>query len=400
MVHGLKRAWASQVGLDRARDHVESIVLWGETLYAQSTRGTIHALDAETGRTRWVVPVGNREHPTLAPGANSEFVAVLNGTNFYLLRADSGRTVWERPLDFVPSAPPVLNETHCFLVMMNGMLAAYALPTAKILEQLAVQEAAGAEPDPVEQREPWSARSSGTPLSRPTVTAHSVAWTTEAGLAYVVDLDKQELQFEFRARDEIASSPAFQWPYFFVTSRDHNVYAFHERTGREAWRFAADSPVLEPPVVLGETLCIVPQDGGMHCLALDDGRHLWWSPQATQFVAASPTRIYVADAYSRILILDRRSGVRVDVMATERLPFHVFNDQNDRLYLGTASGLVQCLREVGLEQPAVHPRQLAEPVAAEKPVEEGASDADAAPAEGADEAAPADDAVEPESDEP
>lgn len=80
------------------------------------------------------------------------------------------------------------------------------------------------------------------------------------------------------------------------------------------------------------------------------------------------------------------------MMPLDGLPLRLINSQNDRIYVGTRSGLLQCLHETELKQPVVY----APPVAAAKgeekpkpPVKPAAADADAA----ADEPA-ADDAME------
>jgi len=79
--HGLTRMWSVQMEIDRARSHVQSVVLdWG-TLFVQTDAAMLHAFDAETGRPIWNAPrmVGDPRRPTLAPAVNRRFVAVVNG---------------------------------------------------------------------------------------------------------------------------------------------------------------------------------------------------------------------------------------------------------------------------------------------------------------------------------
>ena len=66
------------------------------TLYVTSERGMVHALDAETGRTRWSTTVGSSRYFTTEAAANDQYVAVVNGSTLYVLKADDGSLVWNR----------------------------------------------------------------------------------------------------------------------------------------------------------------------------------------------------------------------------------------------------------------------------------------------------------------
>ena len=64
---GLKRAWFTQVRLDRARNHVERAVLEGNQLTVLTTAGVVQEIDAQTGETLWFAPIGNENYPSLGP---------------------------------------------------------------------------------------------------------------------------------------------------------------------------------------------------------------------------------------------------------------------------------------------------------------------------------------------
>ncbi|MCR4410852.1 MAG: PQQ-binding-like beta-propeller repeat protein, partial [Thermoguttaceae bacterium] len=75
--HGLVRAWFTQVQLDPARGRVTDIVIDGGTVFVQTDRAILQAIDAETGQTLWVQQVGDPNHPTLTPGISNRMVAVI-----------------------------------------------------------------------------------------------------------------------------------------------------------------------------------------------------------------------------------------------------------------------------------------------------------------------------------
>src|SRR5690606_11755876 len=91
-----------------------------------------------------------------------------------------------------------------------------------------------------------------------------------------------------------------------------------------------------------------------------------------------------------VTILDAATGVRQGRLQTDSTTSAVLNDQTDRLYLVSESGLLQCLREVGATKPLVHGAEVqpgeGDPAAGEE------ADPFAAPDEGEDPfAAPDDD---------
>ena len=45
------------------------------TLYVQTSRALIHAIDAETGQTLWAKTIGRPEHPSMTPGVYRDLLA-------------------------------------------------------------------------------------------------------------------------------------------------------------------------------------------------------------------------------------------------------------------------------------------------------------------------------------
>ena len=76
---------------------IEKFVVPKITLYSTSKRGTVHALDGETGRTIWSTSIGKPLYPTTPPAANDKYVAALNGSTLYVMSTENGNVVWTRP---------------------------------------------------------------------------------------------------------------------------------------------------------------------------------------------------------------------------------------------------------------------------------------------------------------
>ncbi len=78
---------------------LKTIIVPEITIYVQTDRATLHALDGATGKTKWVTTVGNRDHYSLPPGANDKYVAAINGSTVYVLDQATGNEVWSRQLE-------------------------------------------------------------------------------------------------------------------------------------------------------------------------------------------------------------------------------------------------------------------------------------------------------------
>ena len=352
------------------------------SLFVQSERGSVHAFDAETGKSLWARSVGRHDYPTSAVGANDDYAAVVNGTMLYVYDRNSGQLAWERKVGGAPSAGPALSKDYVYVPMANGRVEGYKLAA---------------------HREPaWAYKSHGQVFVQPTVTPLSVTWPTSEGHLYISRANEPAVRFRLETRDTIVAPPAYKAPTIFAASRSGYVYAMHELSGTIRWRFATGAPINERPVAVRDVLYVCPEHGGMFCLTLDIGKQVWWTPRATRFVAASEHRVYAVDESGSLLVLDGKTGAHLDRLPLPRTTLAVVNDQTDRIYLGSSAGLIQCLHEYGRKYPAVHVTQFVEDDAKAKPKknepadEMPADDAAAPDAKPAEAETPADDAFKSE----
>ena len=366
--HGLERGWFTQVQIHRGRGEIQDIVHAGDTLFVLTGQGLVHSIDAESGRTHWSVQVGSPQHPSLAPAANDAYVAVINGSQLYVIDRATGRAVWDRRLGDAPGAGPAITEARVFVPMINGRIESYELENSS--------------------QPPWAYYSDGRVLIPPIATDESICWSTDKGLLYAARAVNPEIRFRVETKDEITSSPAYGKPYIYAASLDGYVYAFHETTGDQHWRFAAGSPIDEQPVVLGDRVYVCPMRAGMFCLNSEDASVIWWTPEAAKFVAASEGYVYANDKKGHLLVLDAQSGAQLGALAIGPQARTFVNTKTDRIYLLHGDGLIQCLYDQTQTEPLVH----------QAAVEEEAQQAEAIEQRGLEEAiepepeAPADDA--------
>jgi outer membrane protein assembly factor BamB len=369
--YGLTTDWATHIHLDRTRDRVTSITQHSGMLFAQTERGTLHAIDAETGQTAWYTRVGERDYPSLAATADGKNVAVVNGGHLYVLSLATGEPVWETEIRGAPAAPAAMGHDHIYVPLVDGTLVAYELSESR--------------------KSAWRYAGAGRPDATPLVTNKSVLWTTTRGMVFGSRATELDILFRFETGGPVLCTPAYRPPLVYVASMDRYVYAIDESTALVKWRFSAGAPLGQSPVVIEDDLFTITDAGGMYSLDAETGAENWWTQDVTQFLAASPTRVYAADAFGRMLILNSQTGTRLATLNTVFLPLKVTNIETDRLYLGTDTGILQCVRETALVEPAHHRLPLTDGAPSVEPEADAVPAADAAPS--SDEAAP----VEPTS---
>jgi len=386
--HGLTRAWFTQVTLDRGRARVRDMVLYKDMLYVQTDHAVVHALSAETGETVWVKQVGRHNHPSLTSGASQDLLAVVNGSRLYVVNRYNGDLLYEIQVDGAPGAGAALSEKRAYVPMVNGMVKAYRLEPltdpqkelGMIKKDLTEEQKETAEEyrrENLRLRQeyipPLACQSSGRALVQPLVTEQNegeefVAWPTDRGYLNIGWIDRRSedalvIKFSVEADAGIDARPTYLPPdpnhegesgIVYGASKDGFVHAVEVRTGEPLWRFSAGDPLIQPPVVIDQYVYMATQPGGMFCLDSQSGVEVWWTPHVRQFIAASKHRIYAADKLGRILILNAKTGARLDTLPAGNLPLKLINADTDRLYLGTRTGLIQCLHEVELPEPLRH----------------------------------------------
>ncbi|MDO5553143.1 MAG: PQQ-binding-like beta-propeller repeat protein [Planctomycetia bacterium] len=239
----------------------------------------------------------------------------------------------------------------------------------------------------------------GLSLTRPTLLSQSlnedyVAWVTDAGWLMVSRRDMKktnelELLYKIAVMPEttwmdsrrlsirrnsptnpIESSPTFvakdvSWQnmkipeekrkggLILVGTLDGHVIAVNDETGDVRWKYLSSSPITDR-ISAVDSFCYVPtESGNLFCLSLETGEEVWHTGLIDRIVSLSKNCIYAIDHKGDLAVLRREDGTRMATLPMPKCEFTLFNDLNDRIFLVTEDGLVQCLRELQQESPQV-----------------------------------------------
>jgi hypothetical protein len=167
--------------------------------------------------------------------------------------------------------------------------------------------------------------------------------------------------FRFRADGPFLAPPGQMGETAYFGSQDGNLYALDLVGGQVTWRHTAGTPVIHQPAVTDQDVYVTSQQNGMARLDRASGDALWRvprgrevltsNPDADRFLTANPKFVYAFDRSGRLLILDRKRGVRLSWYDVREFPFPVTNVVTDRLYLAAHDGLLLCLHDRGFPTP-------------------------------------------------
>jgi outer membrane protein assembly factor BamB len=363
---GLERAWYARAQVDPAHSKVVRWALSRDQLVLLTNAGLIHVMDANTGQTVWTSDVGNPEYPSLGPAANEDFIALVNGSTLYLLDRRTGQLVNEHRLDGAPGAGPALTKEYVYAPLLSGRIEGYPLHDAKA--------------------PPWFYQAYGHAMSPPLATPDSIVWGTDSGYLYVGRITAPGVRFRVETGGDFDAKPAFRAPLIYAASRNGEVLAVDEMTGRVRWRYVTGFPTDRAPAAVGDRVYVSTEQPELHCIDAATGIGQWEASEVAQFAAASKTHVYGINSYGTIMVLDATTGAVSGRLDTGGEITAFVNDQTDRLYLLSQTGLVQCLYEIGAKKPTSYaPAPVEGP---EKPKAEGRYRGNAQPAEKP-EAAPA-----------
>ncbi|MDR1491574.1 MAG: PQQ-like beta-propeller repeat protein [Planctomycetaceae bacterium] len=139
-----------------------------------------------------------------------------------------------------------------------------------------------------------------------------------------------------------------------VGTSSGNVFAYNPRNANLYWWQTIGSPVSGRPTVVKDKIYVPGFDKNFTCLNVQDGEILWQTQGIASFLAASPSRVYAQNYFNELTAVDSESGAQTTLFSLEPYEQIYYNNANDRLYLVTKSGLIQCLHETSLSEPAWH----------------------------------------------
>ena len=317
---------------------IELITVPRTTLYALTGTGGVHAIDGETGQTRWKTRVGEQFDPTIGIASNNTRVVVVRGSKVYCLNALTGDVVWSKFSIYAPGGGVSISDHFAYVTSIEGRLQMFplngiGLPIAHFA-------------------------SAGAATNDPFVTPRTVSWPTERGYFNVARSNVASLRYRLETKDKFQSAGTAVGEFLIANSVHGKVYALAEEYGSLAWEFAAGERLVKQPIGIGgDAVMIITANDNLIALDAKRGSVLaGWPKRVTgisEFVGASQNILYFIDSFGGLVGLSRTSGATISSTEIGLNVMSVPNRMTDRLYLAEPGGAVVCLRESANINPVV-----------------------------------------------
>lgn len=359
---GLERQWVAVVPLYE-NERLLRISRSQDLFFAQTNNGAIHTFDVASGKLIWSASLGGyTPHPK--PLASNSY-AVFGSTGNLLVALDrrTGKSIWRMPLTAVPTSGLACDEDHIVVGTAAGRVISYQLrqkdPKAKTPPRILLQP-----------REAWNWQTGGQVHTLPMPAEHVTAFGSSDGRAYVVMNEERTTLFRFLTGGPIADGlGAIGTRTLLIPSADHNLYAIDLLTSDVKWSFASGAPIDQAPLVADDLIFVINEAGNLSSVNPETGSPVWTTPtDGGKLLAVGASRVYLRSWAWDLYEIDRNTGkVLADPGATvqraglnlRELRLSFLNRYDDRMYFGSDSGLVVCVREIG----AAEPRLLRDPKA-------------------------------------
>jgi outer membrane protein assembly factor BamB len=350
---GLERQWLITVPISGS-ERLLQISRSADLFFAQANSGLLHAYDVQTGKLLWSASLGGPPTPLARPVSSNSFA--IFGTSSDLLTAvhrQTGQVIWKTHLGTIPTSGTICDEDRVIVGTTDGRLTAFKLKEPGPGGTMKIRSTPAQE---------WTWQSSGTIATLPLLARHMVAFGSTDGRVYVVKNDERTPLYRIRTGGPIGDGlGSYGTRTLLIPSADDNLYAIDLLTSNVQWVFPSGSPLGQAPLVAGEDIYCINEAGYLTLLDPANGNVRWNTlTQGGKLVAVSGSKIYLRSWSNDLTIIDRATGqILADPAATMQraglnLREHnlsMLNRYDDRLYFGTASGVVVCLREIGATQP-------------------------------------------------
>jgi outer membrane protein assembly factor BamB len=350
---GLERQWSTAVPVGNVDERIIYANLDHDTLYVQTNRGLVHAIDGESGRRLWSQRLVEGPTRGLDITSNSDQVFVALQDTLFCLDRRSGRLIWSVRLEAMPATGVVADEEVAAIGLRSGKIVAYN-----------TRDHSKDKPNPGRSAGTfaWAWQARGMVDAAPIITPQVVVFASEDNRVYAATrgdaAGRPTLLYRYLTEGPIAGHlAALGGRTIVVPCQDYNLYAIDLFSGETRWIVPTGAPVTVQPIVSGADVIALNADGRLLIIDGRDGSIRGDTATSSRTIrAVSPSRIYLGTSDNDLEIVDRASGqvvasardtVQRAGLTVRQLSVPVLNTEDDRLLLVSPDGLIYSVREIG-----------------------------------------------------
>lgn len=361
---GLERNWMIVVPLSGS-EQVLRISRSTDLFFVQTSEAMLHVYDVETGRHRWSTQLGEQASYARPVSSNSFGVFASCSNIILALDRNTGRPIWRANMSTIPASGTACDEHNLMVGMDTGMVNCYRL-----------REEKGTTPDKIlaSPELAWNLKTNGRVKTLPLIAENISFLGSDDGRVFATMTKEPTPLYRIKTGGAIGEElGTYGTRMLLIPSADYNLYAVDVLTTKMLWVFPSGAAITQAPMIAGEDIFVINTAGDLSVLEPKTGEPRWTLPtHSARLLAASGAKIYLRTVDNDLLMVDRASGnVVADSAATlQRAGLNLRdydlsfpNRYDDRLYVGSSSGLVVSLREMGRAAPLPLRKPESEPFA-------------------------------------
>jgi outer membrane protein assembly factor BamB len=349
---GLERHWLVVVPL-AGSEQVLKISRSADLFFVQTSHAMLHVYDAETGGHRWSAQLGEQISFARPVSSNSYAVFASCANMLHALDRNTGRPIWRADLGTIPTSGTACDDNHLIVGLNTGMINCY---------QLKQQQEKG--PDKIQEKPvlAWNLRTGGEVRTLPLIGENICCLGSNDGRVFVNLTNEPTPLYRVKTGGAIGDElGTVGTRMLLVPSADYNLYAVDVLTTKMLWVFPSGAPIEQVPMVADDEIFVINKVGSLSSLDPKSGVPRWTTgAHSARLLGVSRSKVYLRSADNDLLVVDRANGqIVADPAATfqraglnlRELDLSFTNRYDDRLYVGSSSGVIVSLSEIGQTEP-------------------------------------------------
>jgi outer membrane protein assembly factor BamB len=311
--------------------------------------GLVQTLDAETGRLIWAASCGRTSAPAHPAAATQAGVLVIHGDRLYLLDWETGRQLMNTKLTYASANSVVACGRIAYVSDFTGRVETYELPVRVLDTETEVRKLG-----------PWGykiqGRATGPSVSLADESFCAIA-TNQGYLYTFTGGDHASVYTRYQTASAINGSLTASNGFFYVgtTAGLLTKISVEDRLGSLVWEFPTGETITSPALVVGNQVVVVTESGIAHAVDDETGFAQWSTGMLNLHrpIAKTTGKVICTTSSGQLIGLDESTGKVLCRTAAMNLSKPIVNKVNDRLYVLTTAGRLQCLRPQGALLPTM-----------------------------------------------
>lgn len=304
-------------------------------LIVVSGDGVVQTLDAETGQLLWRNSSGSVTFPAAPACVSDAGIVVAQGQDLFLLDLKSGKHLAKRSMMRISTSGVALAGHRAFVSSLSGQTEIIDFTKPAHSETIKY-------------------RLFGRTITPPASSdrAHDlVAFSTDRSIATLLSGgEKVGPWFNVRSKAPLTGPLTFIGGALYLCDVNGQVSKVKlDRTGSVIWRLMIGEPLVTNPVVIDKVFYATNEVGELISADDETGFPIWPNPteRVKTILGGTKDRLFCRSLTDRLLVIDTKTGRILSETGSAVIGHDLINQLDDRLYLISANGTVQGVRQAG-----------------------------------------------------